>query len=78
MAMARRGLRLELRSALNEAVETRRSQIRAGLTIDVDERAQTVDMTIEPLPEIDGEPPFLIVFTDVGTPRGPGEEQSGR
>src|SRR5262249_12473265 len=70
VAMARRGLRLELRSALNEAIDTRRSQTRQGLTIDVDDRAQTIDLTVEPLPELDGEPLFLIVFTDVGAPRG--------
>ncbi|HWB51581.1 MAG TPA: chemotaxis protein CheB [Stellaceae bacterium] len=73
VAMARRGLRLELRSALNEAIETHRIQARSGLTIDVDDRTQTVDLTVEPLPDIDGDPLFLIVFTDVGAPRGDDE-----
>lgn len=70
VAMARRGLRLELRSALSEAIETRRTQIRSGLTIDVDDRLQTIDLTVEPLPELDGEPLFLMVFADVGASRG--------
>lgn len=70
VAMARRGLRLELRSALNEAIETRRAHSRQGLTIEVEDRTQAVDLTVEPLPELDGEPLFLIVFTDAGTPRG--------
>jgi two-component system CheB/CheR fusion protein len=74
VAMARRGLRLELRSALNDAIEARHSQARTGLTIDVDDRTQMVDLTVEPLSDLDGEPLFLIVFTDVGPPRGADEE----
>jgi two-component system CheB/CheR fusion protein len=70
VAMARRGLRLELRSALNEAIETRRARTRLGLSLDIDGGTQTIDLTVEPLPEIDGDPLFLIVFSDVGTPRG--------
>ncbi|HEY1799048.1 MAG TPA: CheR family methyltransferase [Stellaceae bacterium] len=76
VSLARRGLRLDLRSALNEAIETRRTQVRPGLTIDVEDRVQAVDLTVEPLPELDGEPLFLIVFADVGMPRDP-EVRSG-
>ncbi|HEV2098513.1 MAG TPA: PAS domain-containing protein, partial [Stellaceae bacterium] len=68
VAMARRGLRLELRSALNEAIETGRAQLRPRLSIDVEDHIQAVDLAIEPLLEIDGEPLFLIVFTDVSAP----------
>lgn len=78
VAMARRGLQLELRSALNEAIETRRAQTRPGLTIDVDDRVQTVDLAIEPLPDHDGEPLFLIVFADVGALRGVDEQPDRR
>lgn len=68
VVMARRGLRLELRSALNQAIETRQPQTRTGLRIDIEDRTQIVDLTVEPLPELDGEPLFLIVFADVGSP----------
>lgn len=75
VALASRGLRLELRSALKEAMTTGRVQLRPGLSIDVDNGVQTVDVTIEPLPELDGEPLFLVVFTDVGAARS-GEQQA--
>ena len=70
VAMARRGLRLELRSALNETIETRQPQARFGVTIDAEDRIQTIDLVVEPLPGLDGDPLFLIVFTDVGALRG--------
>ncbi|MBV9551412.1 MAG: PAS domain-containing protein [Alphaproteobacteria bacterium] len=76
VAMARRGLRIDLRAALNEAVETRRTQMRCGLALELDDRTQIVDLTIEPLPELDGEPLFLVVFTDVGAPRSTREAAS--
>jgi two-component system CheB/CheR fusion protein len=77
IAMAKRGLRLELRSALNDAIETRRTQDRAGLSIEIDDRTQMVDLTVEALPDLDGDPLFLVVFTDVGPPRG-ADEQTGQ
>src|SRR5918912_1266582 len=66
--MARRGLRLDLRTALSEAVESRRPAHRKGIRIEFEERVQVVDLAIEPLPEQDGEPLFLIIFCDVGSP----------
>ena len=76
VAMARRGLRLDLRSALNDAIETRRPQQRSGLSIELDDSVQNVDIAIEPLPELDGEPLFLIVFTDVGALHGAEEVEN--
>ncbi|MBV8492091.1 MAG: PAS domain-containing protein, partial [Alphaproteobacteria bacterium] len=68
VAMARRGLRLDLRTALSEAVETRQPVHRNGLRIEEDHRTQVVDLAVEPLPETDGEPLFLVIFCDVGVP----------
>jgi two-component system CheB/CheR fusion protein len=70
LAMARRGLRLELRSALREAVEKRVTIVREHIEVDIDDRTQFVDLAIEPFgsPE---EPLFLVLFTDVGPPFGP-------
>lgn len=70
-AMARRGLRIDLRSGLTEAVETRRAVRRSGIRVELDERVQVVELTIEPLPDHDVEPLFLIVFCDVGAPVEP-------
>jgi two-component system, chemotaxis family, CheB/CheR fusion protein len=71
VTMARRGLRLDLRLALTEAVETRGAIRRAGIHVELEDRIQIVDMVIEPLPDHDVEPLFLIIFSDVGTPLSP-------
>ncbi|HWE99185.1 MAG TPA: CheR family methyltransferase [Caulobacteraceae bacterium] len=66
--MARRGLRLDLRTALREAVETDRGVERAGLAVEgEDGRIQRVDLAIEPLAEsAPDERLFLVIFSDVG------------
>jgi len=71
VAMARRGLRLDLRAALTEAVETRRPAGRAGIRVEFEDRIQVVDLAIEPLPDHDVEPLLLVIFCDVGTPLSP-------
>jgi two-component system CheB/CheR fusion protein len=68
VAMARRGLRLELRTAFAEAVETRQPVRRSEVRVEQDDRVQFVDLCVEPLSDHDTEPLFLIVFTDLGTP----------
>jgi two-component system CheB/CheR fusion protein len=68
LSMARRGLRLELRSTLREAVEKRQTIVRERLEVDVDDRIQAIRLTIEPLPDSTPEPLFLVVFTDLGPP----------
>jgi two-component system CheB/CheR fusion protein len=68
LASARRGLRLELRSALQEALETRRSAARENLSVEIDDRYQSVRLTVEPLGNHDTDPLFLVLFTDVGQP----------
>src|SRR5207237_2941948 len=71
VGMARRGLRLDLRGALSEAVETRRPVRRPGIRVEFEDRIQVVDIAIEPLPEHDVEPLFLVIFCDVGAPLSP-------
>lgn len=66
LGMARKGLRLDLRSALHEAMETRRPVSREGILVDVDDHVQVVDLAVELLPQDDKEPLFLVLFTDVG------------
>jgi two-component system, chemotaxis family, CheB/CheR fusion protein len=71
VAMARRGLRLDLRTALAEVVESRRRVVRQGVHAEIDDRVQVLDLTIDPLPDHDAEPLFLIVFCDIGAPIAP-------
>jgi two-component system, chemotaxis family, CheB/CheR fusion protein len=68
MSMARKGLRLELRSALREAVEKRQAVVRERVEVDMDERVQFIRLTIEPLQEGEHEPLYLVVLADLGPP----------
>lgn len=68
LTMARKGLRLDLRTAFREAVETGGRILREGLAVEGDDgRVQIVTVTIEPLVERRGdEPLFLVLFSDQG------------
>jgi two-component system CheB/CheR fusion protein len=68
VAMARRGLRPELRAALQQAMETRRAASRERVLIEFDDRVQAVDVTVEPLGNHDTDPLFLVLFVDLGAP----------
>jgi two-component system CheB/CheR fusion protein len=65
LALARPGLRLDLRAALQEAMQTRRPVERQRAVVELDEHVQLVDLSVEPLPDRD-EPLFLVLFADVG------------
>ena len=68
LAMARKDLRLELRSALREAIEGRRTIVREGVPMEADGgRVQMVTLTVDPLGERVGRAGiFLVTFLDVG------------
>ncbi|RYG34994.1 MAG: chemotaxis protein CheR [Burkholderiales bacterium] len=68
LSIARKGLRLELRTAFKEAVETGRAVTRERVAVETeDTRIQLVRLTIEPVAERrDGESLFLILFADDG------------
>jgi two-component system CheB/CheR fusion protein len=67
-AMARRELRLELRTTLREAVAKRHTIVRERVEVELDERVQLVRLTVQPVIQGDQEPLYLIVFTDLGRP----------
>ncbi len=73
VAMARRGLRLDLRNALREAVQTRRTAMRERISVELDDRVQLVNVTIEPLGDNERDPLFLVLFQDVGSPVTPAD-----
>jgi two-component system, chemotaxis family, CheB/CheR fusion protein len=68
MAMARRGLRLELRTALKEAVDTGRPIVRENVAVEGDDgRVQMIRLIVEPLADRNGaDPLYLILFDDDG------------
>ena len=67
LTMARKSLRLDLRTLFRETVETGRTATRNGISLDSEEGGvQIVDLTIEPLGERTGEPLFLVLFSDQG------------
>lgn len=69
LAMARRGLRMELRSALRQAVDQRRRVSRPNVEVEFSGQRQTVSLTVAPLPLSDGNDPlFMVVFADVQPP----------
>jgi two-component system CheB/CheR fusion protein len=78
LALARPGLRLDLRSALHEAVETRRTVIREGMTVENEDRHQSVRVTIEPLGNHETDPLFLVLFTELGPPKTPSQAAAER
>jgi two-component system CheB/CheR fusion protein len=68
LSLARKGLRLDLRTTLREAVETGRTVTRGGVAVEEEDgRVQMVTLTVEPLRDRDGgEPLFLVLFADEG------------
>ncbi len=72
LTSALKELRLDLRSALREAVETRRTVTRENILFDNDQGvAERVSLTVESVPYHSGaEPLFLVVFEE----RGPAEK----
>jgi two-component system, chemotaxis family, CheB/CheR fusion protein len=66
--MARKGLRIDLRTVFREAVETGRLVTRNDIAIEeVDGRVQLISLTVEPLSDPSGsEPLYLILFADQG------------
>ena len=68
LTMARKRLRLDLRTLFREAVETGRTAARSGVSLDSEEGGvQIVNVTIEPLGDrTAGEPLYLVLFSDQG------------
>ena len=75
LAMARRGLRVELRAALREAMETRQPVKRENLGVELEDRVLTIDLTVEPFGDDKEDPLFLVLFDDVAAPRSAQQDE---
>jgi two-component system CheB/CheR fusion protein len=69
--MARKGLRLDVRTALHKAVNSRVPVIHENVAFELDGQPLRVNVIVRPMPEL-GEDPglFMIVFQDVVVPAG--------
>lgn len=67
LTLARRGLRLELRAALREAVTTRRTVVRENIAVEEEDGPlQFITLTVEPYTgRGNGEPLYLVLFNPV-------------
>lgn len=77
-AAARRGLRAELRGALNESMQTRQRVVRDNVVVEVDDRSQPLRLVVEPFDSASGEALFLVLFIDRGPPLSPEETAATR
>ncbi|MGB3821098.1 CheR family methyltransferase [Achromobacter pulmonis] len=68
LTLARKDLRLDLRTLLHEAVETGQAAVRKNVALEDDEgRVQQISLTVEPLAaRHETEPLYLILFDDQG------------
>jgi len=68
LAMARKGLKLDLRAILRDVIESGQRVVREGVTVETEEeRVQVVNLLMEPVHQKEGQDPlFLLVFSDVG------------
>jgi two-component system CheB/CheR fusion protein len=73
VAMARRGLRLDVRNGLREAIQSGRSVARERMSVEIDDRVQLVDLVVERLGGNEADPLFLVLFQDVGPAIQPGD-----
>ncbi|MGH7030299.1 MAG: CheR family methyltransferase, partial [Stellaceae bacterium] len=72
VAMARTGLRADLRAALHQARETGRRVTRERVPVQIDGGVQIISLAVEPITE-GGETAFGVVFIDRGPVKEPDE-----
>ncbi|MBZ9967812.1 CheR family methyltransferase [Mesorhizobium sp. BR1-1-2] len=66
-AMARRGLRMDLRAGLHKSVNTGQVSLQNNITIATNGGDQTISLVVQPLPPHDASDPlYMLVFRDVG------------
>lgn len=78
LSMARKGLRLDLGAVMAEVRHSQRPVTRSGLMVDVDDRVQVFDLTVEPFAAEGEGSLYLVIFTDIGVPVTADEAAAGR
>jgi two-component system CheB/CheR fusion protein len=74
-AMARRGLWMDLRAALRQAIDQRRRIVRPHVEVEADGLRHAVAITVAPMPPREGtEPLYMVSF---GDPQAPGQDIPG-
>ena len=67
--MARKGLRLDLRTALHKAVQTGKAVVRERIAVETNGHVQQINLVVRPLTEVGEQRLFLVVFQELGLPR---------
>lgn len=66
-SLARRGLRLDLRAAVQAAIKTQKVVLRKQISVEFEQQLQLVNLIVRPVSEIDDDGRLLmIIFQDVG------------
>ena len=70
VSMARKGLRLDLRTAIHKAVKTGEVAIHEKVTVEMNGDTQQINLVVRPLAELHHDPGlYLVVFQEIGLPR---------
>ena len=76
--MARKGLRLDLRTALHKAVNTRTPVTHEDVSFETDGTTQRINLIVRPMPEVGDEAGlFMVVFQEVLPAREPHGDEVG-
>jgi two-component system CheB/CheR fusion protein len=78
MAMARKGLRLPLRSALQEAVDQGHAVLRDSIPIELEDHNEFVRISVEPLRKDGGETLYLVVFNELREAVSEADDETAR
>jgi two-component system, chemotaxis family, CheB/CheR fusion protein len=77
LAMARKGMRLPLRSALQEAIESGRPAVSDNVAVELDDDRELIRITVEPLRDDNNESLYLVVFGELRAPVAQEEAPAG-
>ncbi|HEY1932210.1 MAG TPA: CheR family methyltransferase [Acetobacteraceae bacterium] len=69
VAIARRGLRPELRAALRRAADSGQPVLRERIQVEIDGGIQEINLTVEPLVQREADRLYLVVFAEVSAPQ---------
>lgn len=70
VTMARKGLRIDLRTAIHQAIKTGKPAIREDVTVESDGASQRINLIVRPLTELGKDRGFfMVVFQELGPSR---------